>query len=362
MDYLDRINALKAQLESIGSLARLDLPFVPGRAPTQAFSEFLTNKEQGDWAEQTFIRSFNEHNPRLWACKYGRSEDLVAGEPGFDRFYADYQAELGQIGKRPDVLLFERERLSRHNLLRTDISTLPLQELDEIVPYAKAAIEVRSSAFLSRQYEEASTTEVCALREQIAAGCAQLRNEFAEELHIYGADWLTYAENWLRGDDAGKPPKAFARRSTVTLQRISELTRHIKGCVKQLSQRRFLSITPKAEDLSLVYRWLQRYGVPHHYCQVFFDRAVLISFERILELISDPERENIDFFVEADTKNQGKVTFKIDTGLGMELINDIDLPAHHSAMKRLPKGRLLFYVQFEPSSAKWIGCERAFCD
>ena len=32
---------------------------MPGRPPTQAFSEFLTNKEQGDWAERTFIKNFN---------------------------------------------------------------------------------------------------------------------------------------------------------------------------------------------------------------------------------------------------------------------------------------------------------------
>ena len=47
MTYLERIQALKAKLEAMASPARLDLPFEQGRPPTQAFSEFLTNKEQG---------------------------------------------------------------------------------------------------------------------------------------------------------------------------------------------------------------------------------------------------------------------------------------------------------------------------
>ena len=108
MTYLERIQALKAKLEAMASPARLDLPFEQGRPPTQAFSEFLTNKEQGDWAEATFIANFNRTQLDLWAVKYGRSEDLVAGEPGFDAYYRSYQAELGAIGKRPDLLIFDR--------------------------------------------------------------------------------------------------------------------------------------------------------------------------------------------------------------------------------------------------------------
>ena len=50
MTYIQRINQLKAHLEAIESPARLNIEFEPGRPPTQVFSEFLTNKEQGDWA------------------------------------------------------------------------------------------------------------------------------------------------------------------------------------------------------------------------------------------------------------------------------------------------------------------------
>lgn len=351
MSYLDRIDALKLRLEAMGSQARLDLPFVPGRAPTQAFSEFLTNKEQGDWAEQTFIQNFNAIGSNLWATKYGRSEDRIAGEPGFTAFYESYQNELADIGKRPDILLFERDFLSSRNLLVPDVSALSRDALDALVPAAKAAIEVRSSAFLSGGYEAAAQAEMQALQEGVRHAAHRLVHEFAEELHRFAPAWLTFAQALLEERPTDTAPRALGRNATERLQQASALTRGIKDQLKQLRQRRFLSITPKAEDLSLVYRWLQRYGVPHHYCQVFFDRAVLMSFEHILELVADPARENMDFFVESDEKNQGKVTFKIDVRLGREVMRDITLPQHRSEMKALPWGRLLFFVRFAPSTA-----------
>ncbi|MBT9611565.1 AccI family restriction endonuclease [Aquabacterium sp.] len=351
MSYLDRIAALKSRLEAMGSQARLDLPFVPGRAPTQAFSEFLTNKEQGDWAEQTFIHNFNASGSGLWATKYGRSEDRIAGEPGFTEFYAEYQNELREIGKRPDVLLFERHILDHKGLLITDISALPRDQLDDMVPLAKAAVEVRSSAFLSRCYETAANAEAATLQDQARGAAIRLLNEFTDELHQFAPAWLAFAQALVNQSAAGVAPRALGRRATDRLKQASDLTKLIKDCLKELEKRRFLSITPKAEDLSLVYRWLQRYGVPHHYCQVFFDRAILISFEHILELLATPARENVDFFIESDEKNQGKVTFKIDVRLGQEVMSGIGLPLHRSAMKELPWGRLLFYVRFERSTA-----------
>ena len=78
----------------------------PIRVPTQAFSEFLINRELGDWAEALVANEVRLANPRLETCRYGRGENLVAGEPGFAEFYASYIRELRTLGKRPDVLLF----------------------------------------------------------------------------------------------------------------------------------------------------------------------------------------------------------------------------------------------------------------
>lgn len=67
------------------------LPRDLARTPTQASSNFITNKEQGDWAENLLFRAINETSKNYVAVKYGKSDDLVAGEDRFDTFYQDFQ-------------------------------------------------------------------------------------------------------------------------------------------------------------------------------------------------------------------------------------------------------------------------------
>jgi len=45
------------------------------------------------------------------------------------------------------------------------------------------------------------------------------------------------------------------------------------------------SFTVKVEDLVVVYRWLERCGVPESYCQVFFDSVFAINFLDIFAII-----------------------------------------------------------------------------
>ena len=77
--------------------------------PTQASSNFITNKEQGDWAEDLIFRAINETSDNYIAVRYGKSDDLIAGEEGFDQLYNDFQDELDTIGKRPDLLVFKKQ-------------------------------------------------------------------------------------------------------------------------------------------------------------------------------------------------------------------------------------------------------------
>ena len=114
-----------------------------------------------------------------------------------------------------------------------------------------------------------------------------------------------------------------------------------------LHKRDYLSITPKVEDLALVNRWIQHFNVRHFYLQVFFDKAYVIPFRSILEIASDPSKEDVVFSVERDIKNQGKTTIKINVQVGKEILGRIDMPEHRSAMKELDRGRLLFYVTFQ---------------
>ena len=49
-----------------------------------------------------------KHQKNYVAVRYRKSDDLVAGEIGFDEFYNEFQDELDTIGKRPDLLVFRK--------------------------------------------------------------------------------------------------------------------------------------------------------------------------------------------------------------------------------------------------------------
>lgn len=119
--------------------------------PTQASSNFITNKEQGDWAEDLIFRAINEASKNYVAVRYGKSDDIVAGEEGFDNFYIDFQDELDTIGKMPDLLIFRKDDFDK--MLGDDISRISHSKVTNYVKKAIAGLEIRSSAFLIDKYE-----------------------------------------------------------------------------------------------------------------------------------------------------------------------------------------------------------------
>lgn len=121
-----------------------------GNPPTQAFSDFLTHSEQGDWAEELFYNSLKVSEISYVPVRYGKSDKITAGDPSFKEFYNNYQDELDSIGKRPDILLFASKHYS--SKWSDDISNLPQEELLQVVPLALAGIEVRSSAYLTQKF------------------------------------------------------------------------------------------------------------------------------------------------------------------------------------------------------------------
>lgn len=110
-------------------LVDFEQPRDHARTPTQASSNFITNKEQGDWAENLVSRSINETSNNFVAVKYGKSDDWIAGEDGFDKFYQDFQTELDTIGKRPDLLIFNKSDFDSD--LGFDISPIPHNQITE---------------------------------------------------------------------------------------------------------------------------------------------------------------------------------------------------------------------------------------
>lgn len=156
--YVERIRALVADVSARrvtlpkkkGTKVAATAPLLPPaelfdaqegiRIPTQAFSEFLINRELGDWAEALVANEASHACPALVACRYGRSENLVAGEPGFAEFYASYIRELRTLGKRPDILVFQNETPG------AGVFEMASSEAAKIAARrACAAIEVRSS-------------------------------------------------------------------------------------------------------------------------------------------------------------------------------------------------------------------------
>lgn len=348
MTYYDRIKELTKTVPS--TLVDFELPRDPARTPTQASSNFITNKEQGDWAENLLFSAINATSKNFVAVKYGKSDDLVSGEDGFDLFYQEFQNELDTIGKRPDLLLFKKEDFEHD--LGYDISQIPHHTIMAYVKKAIAGIEVRSSAFLIDKYEEAMQLRT----EKFSQIALQTRDiileEFQDELNhpsrqAYIDMLRGITVNTLSVTDFRVPNWC----STERLSRLKTHFRTLKDAIKEIQKRDFLSITPKVEDIKVVYKWIETFNVPHFYFQVFFDKVYGISFEQILTIISDSNNEGSIFYVEADTKNQNKTTIKINPKSGVIIASKVDEPIHESVRKEMDRGRLLFYVTFKGGTA-----------
>lgn len=148
--YKDIINEICNNIHT--GLTDFSEPRSEASIPTQASSEFITNKQQGDWAEDVLFRAINDNSRNIVAVRYGKSDDLVAGDVGFENFFNDYQSELDTIGKCPDILLFKKKDFDP--TLGFDISSRKSAEIGRYVAQAVAGIEVRSSAFLINRYTE----------------------------------------------------------------------------------------------------------------------------------------------------------------------------------------------------------------
>lgn len=348
MDYRSRIKALasKVAVELVDFDGERSWP----RVPTQASSEFITNKEQGDWAEKLLMTAINNGSKNFIAVHYGKNEDLVAGENGFDAFFDEFQTEMDTIGKRPDLLVFNiadyREDLG------LDISRIPHELIDDYVRKAVAGIEVRSSAFLIDKYEE----YMQARSSQYIAEALRIRDEIlARYSHLLQHNnRLKYKKLFDSIDEETIHVLNFkvpGWRSSAELIALNDMIKELKKRMNIVQKRDYLSITPKVEDLKVVYKWIDTFNVPHFYFQVFFDKIYGMSFEQILSIISDSDNEGTLFSVEKDAKNQNKTTIKIRSSVGTEIASKVDEPNHHSKRKEMDRGRLLFYVAFDSGHA-----------
>lgn len=348
MKYYEKIGELTKNVPT--ELVDFEQPRDLARTPTQASSNFITNKEQGDWAENLVARAINETFSNFVAVKYGKSDDKVAGEDGFDTFYQEFQTELDAIGKRPDLLIFRQDDFNQE--FGFDISQIPHREITEYVKKAIAGIEVRSSAFLIDKYDEAMqlrtekfTKIALDTKNEILNNFFDILENPARKSYIEVLNGIT--KETLDVADFRTPSWSSSER----LIQVKELFRKLKTALKEIQKRDYLSITPKVEDIKVVYKWVETFNVPHFYFQVFFDKVYGISFENILKIISDSDNDGVIFSVETDTKNQNKTTIKINLKAGIPIASKVDEPTHESIRKEMDRGRLLFYVTFKGGSA-----------
>lgn len=348
MDYYNRIRNLASVVPT--EIVDFSQPRKYSSPPTQTSSDFITNKEQGDWAERLLLDAINAASRNYVAVHYGKNDDLVAGDVGFDEFYEEFQNELDTIGKRPDILIFNKSDFRED--LGLDISRVPHDELDEYVRKAIAGIEVRSSAFLIDRYEQYMNERT----EQNIAMALELKNEILAKYtallnHPVRCRYRALLEALDRDTVHTLSFSVPGWRASADLVQLNGCLRNLKSYLKIIQKRDYLSITPKVEDLKVVYKWIENFNVPHFYFQVFFDKIYGISFERILSIISDSDNEGCIFSVEQDTKNHNKTTIKIKSSIGDVIAHKVDEPSHHSVRRELTRGRLLFHVAFNGGTA-----------
>lgn len=348
MTYFEELREVTKLIPT--SIVDFSLPRDRTSAPTQASSNFITNKEQGDWAEGLIFRAINEGSKNYVAVHYGKSDDLIAGDTGFDEFYINFQNELDTIGKRPDLLVFKKEDFNEK--LGYDISEIEHSQITEYVKKAVAGLEIRSSAFLIDRYEaEMQVRTNYHLKEALKIRDL-LINDFAVELgHPKKMPYLevlnSITEQTINAINFRRP----SWNSTERLQQVTQLFKELKGHIKIVQKRNYLSITPKVEDIKVVYRWTEIFNVPHYYFQVFFDKSYGISFKSILSLLTDSEKEGEHYEISKDIKNQNKTTIKINTRNTNQVAYKVEEPEHKSVRREMGRGRLLFYVTFDKGTA-----------
>ena len=307
MAYKDIINNICNTIHT--GLIDFNEPRSEASMPTQASSEFITNKQQGDWAEDVLFRAINDNSENIVAVRYGKSDDFVAGDAGFEKFFNEYQAELDTIGKRPDILLFKKEVFDAS--LGYDISSKPSNEIGDYVAKAIAGIEVRSSAFLINKYTEEANRVVRENTERAIEIKNIVLAQYIDLLEQKRPELIAILQQLDEVSVRTLDFRSATWRSSQRLQELSAMLSEIKKCLKAIQKRNSLSITPKVEDLKVVYKWIMTYNVPHFYVQVFFDKVYGVSFQHILELVSNPDLEGVAYSVITHDKDNNKSEIEI---------------------------------------------------
>jgi hypothetical protein len=107
------------------------------------------------------------------------------------------------------------------------------------------------------------------------------------------------------------------------------------------SDRATPSFTVKVEDLVVVYRWIERYGVSQSYCQVFFDSMWAINVLDIFRIIGS----GAGFKIETPAKSQLKSTIMIPITSGVKVGAFTEAPVFEVETRETKLGRVDAFVK-----------------
>jgi hypothetical protein len=188
-------------------------------------SDFLMRWSQGRWSEEIVIRTLND-TKEFDVLPYGPStvapDDPIELEAFFERMEA-----IGQEGKRPDVLLYDKtsydwayKEVTRRFGNVEKVAETPSAELEDIITRAVAAFEVENSLWLT------------------------------EKMPGFGKPFSRY----VRGKNQGKlkPP----------------------GIIP--------TIIVKEEDIPRLQQWEARYCIPIYIVHIFYDRGYFVKFDDVI--------------------------------------------------------------------------------
>jgi hypothetical protein len=213
-------------------------------------------------------------------------------------------------------------------------------------------LEIRSSAFLIDKYEGEMQERTKTHLEAALIIKDKIINEFSDVFeHPKKKPYLDILKSINEETINAITFRRPSWNSTERLQELTQLFKDLKDNISISQKRDYLSITPKVEDIKVVYKWAETFNVPHYYFQVFFDKSYGISFKNILTLITDSEKEGEHYEISKDIKNQNKTTIKINTRHTNQVAYKILEPEHKSVRREMGRGRLLFYVSFEKGTA-----------
>lgn len=343
MDYRNTIKELIDQIDD--EIIDLSLPREKAKCPTQATSEFIIKNEQGNWAERLVLEAINGNAKNYVAVKYGKADNIIAGDDDFPNFFESYQRELDQIGKRPDILIFRSEDYDEK--LGKDISAIEHSLIDNYVKKAVAGIEVRSSSFLIDKYKQTMQQRYEERLNEVFKCKSILMNDKRFVSNPKCKNYFDIVNRMTEENVRVENFKLPSWGNTGELKQIKGLLTELKRALEGIQKLKNLSITPKVEDLKVVYKWIDTFNVPHFYFQVFFDKVYGISFQQILSIVANDQNEGAKYEIGKDVKNQNKTTIKIYADEAACVASKVDEPHHYSKRKELAHGRLIFYVAFK---------------